>query len=203
MAAFNFLACSSGEGGSTATTGSFPTLATCQKAPLCEPLALPSFCSFDGTRSFACVAPAPDGGGASDAGAPDGGVEGSLLSATQAARLQCSLEALRDRKAGGLATLVAYKGSDTCGTRVEIVSFGEGSASVLPVIYCELEAERGEAVRRELQPVAFFEECLASTDEMKRLQCLADAVTTKGASGGVCSCRGIAADEIRGICRSE
>lgn len=205
VALVNFVACSS-DGSSAATTGADPDLALCRLPPLCDPLVLPSFCRYGG-ESFDCGAPdggAPEDGGATeDAGAPDGGVDGSLLSPLQAGRLQCALEALRDRRVGGLATLVSYNGSKTCGTRVEIVSFGDGSASVLPVYYCDLDVERGKAARREIQPVAFFEECLASTNDLVQLQCLAEAITAKAASGEVCSCRGIYADEFRGVCSSE
>jgi hypothetical protein len=62
---------------------------------------------------------------------------------------------------------------------------------------------RGKAVRREIQPAAFFEECLASTEDEKRLQCLADAVTTKAVSGAVCECRGVYSDPVRGPCSSD
>jgi hypothetical protein len=204
FALFNFIACSD-DGTSTGTTGADPDLAICNQAPLCDPLVLPSVCKDNGV-SFDCTAPdggAPDGGAMDDAGALDGGADGSSLSPLQAGRLQCALEALRDRGKGGLATLVAYKGSKTCGTRIEIVSFGDGSASVLPVYYCDTDVERGKSARRQIQPVAFFEECLASTDETKRLQCLAEAMTEKAASGGSCSCRGIHADQFRGRCSSE
>jgi hypothetical protein len=193
FAAVNLLACS-GDGTSAATTGADPDLAICQQAPLCDPLELPSFCAYVGP-SFHCAAP--------DGGVPDAGADGSSLDPIQAARLQCALTALRDRRKGGLATLVAYNGSDTCGTRLEIVSFGDGSASVLAVNYCDLTVSRGQPARRKIQPVAFFEECLASTDERKQLTCLSEAITTTRASGETCSCRGIYADPDRGPCASE
>jgi len=195
----NFIACSD-DGSSSSTTGDDPTLEICHDAPLCDPLVLPSFCFADGA-AIDCAS--PDGGVAEDAGTPDGGAAASPLSPLQAGNLQCALEALRDRGAGGLSLLAAYNGSKTCGTRVEIVSFGDGSASVLPVAYCDLDADRGTAVRRAIQPAAFFEECLASTDILKRLQCLSEAMTAKVASGGVCTCRGISADQFRGICSDE
>lgn len=199
FALFNGIACSD-DGSSAATTGGDPTPAICGRAALCEPVVLPSVCAGTDT-SFDCSG--PDGGTAGDAGAPDGGADGSLLSPLQAAHLQCMLEALRDRREGAVNALVAYNGSKTCGTRLEIVSFGDGSASVLPVSYCDSDVVRGKAVRREIQPVAFFEECLASTDEEKRLQCLADAITAKAVSGEVCECRGVYSDPIRGACSSD
>ena len=200
FAVFNFIACSD-DGSSAATTGADPTAESCHEAPLCDPLEVPSFCAYE-SPSFHCTAP---GGGATDGGVPDGGAtdggaDGRGLSPTDAARLQCALEALHDRRKGGLTTLVAYNGSEDCGTRLEIVSFGDGSASVLPVNYCNGNVSRGKAARRQIQPVAFFEECLASMDEMKRLQCLAGAMTLKAASGETCSCRGINADPDRGLC---
>jgi hypothetical protein len=200
FALFNFTACSD-DGSSAATTGGDPTLASCRHAPLCDPIVLPSVCAATGASSFDCSG--PDGGAADDAGAPDGGADGSLMSPLQASRLQCTLEALRDRREGGLTVLVAYNGSKTCGTRLEIVSFGDGSASVFPVSYCDSDVVRGKAARRKIQPASFFEECLASTDDETRLQCLADAVTTKAATGEACACRGIAADPIRGECSSD
>lgn len=211
FAIFNFTACSD-DGSSAATTGGDPTLAICQHAPLCDPIVLPTSCAAFGA-SIDCSGPdggagdagdgdAGDGGTASDAG--DGGTAGGdHLSPLQAERLQCTLEALRDHREGGLTVLAAYEGSKTCGTRIEIVSFGDGSVSVLPVSYCDGDVVRGEAVRRKLQPASFFEECLASADEKTRLECLSGAVTTKNVSGGVCSCRGIAADPVRGPCHEE
>lgn len=210
FAIFNFTACSD-DGSSAATTGADPSLASCQHAPLCDPITLPPSCTTvaagidcSGPPGGAGDAGADDGGTSSDAGATDAGAaDGDELSPLQEGRLQCVLEALRDHREGGLTVLAPYKGSKTCGTRIEIVSFGDGSVSVLPVSYCDSDVTRGEAVRRKIESASFFEECLASTDEKTRLECLAGAVTTKNVSGGVCSCRGIAADPIRGGCHSE
>ena len=205
FAIVNFTACSD-DGGGAATTGGDLTPATCQDAPLCDPVELPSYCAFDGA-SLDCTGPdggsVPDGGTATDAGASDAGADGSHLSPVQTARLQCTLEALRDRRAGGLTALTGSNSADLCGARVEIVSFGDGSASVLPVTFCGGSVARGKAARRAIQPVAFFEECLTSTEEAKRVQCLAKAMTTKTVSGGVCSCRGIHDDPYQGLCTTE
>lgn len=197
---FAFVACSeSGSGGTS--TGDDPTAESCFAAPLCEKIVLPGYCSSDG-ESITCAA--PDGGIEADAGESDagdaGGGDAGGLSAVQLARVQCALEALRDRKVGGLALLASDQGSKTCGTRLEIVSAGDGSASVLPVNYCDLDVSRGVAARREIKPASFFEDCLASTDERTRVECLATAIAKTPANGGVCSCRGIHDDPIRGIC---
>ena len=190
-ALFAFSACGDTTGAAT-STGDDPALASCTSAPLCETIGLPSACAY-GTAGLTCsAADAGSDAGDSDAGASVGGPDLD-------ARLQCALEALRDRRTGGLALLLPENGSKTCGVRVEIVSFGDGTASVLPVSYCDLDVVRGTAARRVLQPKSFFADCLASTDETTRLECLANA-TTKTAAGGTCSCRGISGDKIRGTC---
>ena len=191
-ALFAFSAC--GDGTSAATsTGDDPSLASCTSAPLCEPLGLPSSCTFD-TNIITCgAADAGIDAGESDAGTSNGGPD-------LTARLQCALEALRDRTTGGLTLLLPLDGSKTCGIRVEILSFGDGTASVLPVSYCDLDIERGTAERRALQPASFFKDCLASSDETTRLQCLANAIKKPKLGGGTCSCRGISADKVRGRC---
>lgn len=192
-ALFAFAAC--GDDTGAATTGDDPALASCTSAPLCDTIGLPGACTF-GTDGITCSA--ADAG--ADAGESDAGpnVGGPNLTA----RLQCALEALRDKKTGGLALLLPKNGSNTCGIRVEIVSFGDGTASVLPVSYCDLEVGRGTAARRVIQPASFFEDCLASADETTRLQCLANAIKKTTTGGGTCSCRGIAGDSIRGLCSS-
>lgn len=195
FASFAFVACGDGTSAGT-STGDDPALADCSSPPLCDPIVLPSGCSFDSDAiTCAAVSPGADAGDA-DAGTADAGAPNPLLPA----RVQCALEALRDRRTGGLALLVQDPGSKTCGIRVEILSFGDGTASVLPVSYCDLDVVRGMAERRAVQPVKFFEDCLASTDDAKRLECLTTAITTKPASGGTCSCRGIHDDTFRGVC---
>jgi hypothetical protein len=198
-ALFAFAACGNSNAPASSTSED-PELAACGDAPLCDPLPLPSECMFaDG--AITC---ATSDAGAGDAGDPDAGdADAGAPSPAVLARLQCALEALRDRKTGGLALLVPTGGSKTCGVRVEIVSFGDGSASVLPVSYCDSDIVRGVAARRAIQPASFFESCLASTDVQKRLDCLAAAIQPKTASGGTCACRGIAANPVQGLCSSE
>ena len=193
-ALFAFAAC--GDSNAPASsTGEDPALAACTDAPLCDPLTFPKDCAFaDG--AITCT----DGdGGASDAGDTDAGAPSPAV----VARLQCVLEALRDRATGGLALLVPTSGSKSCGIRVEIVSFGDGSASVLPVGYCDADIERGVPARHAIQPASYFETCLASPDVAKRFECLAGALQQKATAGGTCACRGIAADPLRGKCSSE
>lgn len=198
-ALFAFAACGDGTAPAS-STGEDPALASCTNAPLCDPFSLPERCSF-ADDAITCAA---SDAGASDAGDTDAGdTDAGAPSPALTARVQCALEALRDRKTGGLALLVPTGGSKTCGIRVEIVSFGDGSASVLPVSYCDADVVRGVAARRAIQPASFFEACLASTDLSKRLDCLAAAIETKAASGGTCACRGINADPLRGRCSSE
>lgn len=194
-ALFAFSACGDGTS-ATASTGDDPSLASCTSPPLCDPFSLPGTCEFS-DNAITCTA----SGGGADAGDSDAGP--SVGGPDLTARLQCALGALRDRKTGGLALLLPENGSKTCGVRVEILSFGDGTASVLPVSYCDLDIVRGTAARRVLQPVSFFEDCLANNDETKRLQCLAKAIKTTAASGAACSCRGIHADKIRGLCSSD
>jgi hypothetical protein len=199
-ALFAFAACDSNAPASS--TGDDPALAACSSAPLCDPFSLPAYCTFaDDTITCAeADAGASDAdAGDTDAGASDAGAPSPAV----VARLQCALEALRDRKTGGLALLVPTNGSKTCGIRVEIVSFGDGSASVLPVSYCDADIVRGVPARRAIQPASYFESCLASTDVEKRFECLAGAIQKKSASGGTCACRGISADPVRGMCSSE
>jgi hypothetical protein len=191
-ALFAFAACGDGTGAAT-STGDDPSLASCTSAPFCETIGLPGACMY-GSGGITCsAADAGVDAGDSDAGPNVGGPE-------LTARLQCALEALRDRKTGGLALLLPENGSKTCGVRVEIVSFGDGTASVLPVSYCDQDVVRGTAARSVLQPASFFDDCLASPDETTRLQCLAGAFKKATAAGGTCSCRGISGDEIRGTC---
>jgi hypothetical protein len=186
-ALFAWIGC--GDGTSAATsTGDDPSLATCTSPPLCDPIILPDACSSDGT-SITCEKP--------DAGLGESGFSGATT-----ARLQCALEALRDHKVGGLSMLVADHGSPSCGVRLEIVSFGDGTASVLSVGYCDGVVTRGTATRRVLQSTS-FEDCLASTDDRKRVACLDHLRIAKVAGGGACSCRGIHDDPFRGLCRSE
>ena len=198
-ALFAFAAC--GDSNAPASsTGEDAALAACGDAPLCDPLPLPNECAF-ADDAITC---APSDAGASDAGDADAGdADAGAPSPAVLARLQCALEALRDRKTGGLALLVPTSGSNSCGVRVEIVSFGDGSASVLPVSFCDSDVVRGVAARRAIQPASYFESCLASTDVAARFACLAGAIQTKAASGGTCACRGIAADPLRGKCSSE
>ena len=195
-ALFAFSACGDGTV-ATASTGDDPLLASCTSPPLCDPIGLPGTCEFSDN---AIICGASTGGG-TDAGDSDAGPSAGGPDLT--ARLQCALEALRDRRTGGLALLLPENGSKTCGIRVEILSFGDGTASVLPVSYCDLDIVRGTAARRVLQPVSFFEKCLASNDETTRLTCLAKAIKTISASGAACPCRGIHADKFRGFCSSD
>jgi hypothetical protein len=198
-ALFAFAAC--GDSNAPASsTGEDPALAACGEAPLCDSFSFPASCAFvDDT-----ITCAQGDAGAGDAGDADAGdADAGAPSPAVVARLQCALEALRDRKTGGLALLVPAGGSPTCGIRVEIVSFGDGSASVLPVSYCDGEIARGTAARRAIQPASFFDTCLASDDVGKRFECLAAAIQKKAASGGACSCRGIAADPDRGLCSTQ
>jgi hypothetical protein len=188
-----FSACGDSTGAAT-STGDDPALASCTSAPLCETIGFPSACTFGAAGITCSAADAGVDAGDSDAGPTSPG--GPDLTA----RLQCALEALRDRKTGGLALLVPENGSKSCGVRVEIVSFGDGTASVLDVGYCDLDVVRGTAVRSTLKPASFFDDCLASPDETTRLQCLAGAFKKATAAGGTCSCRGISGDEIRGTC---
>lgn len=195
FAAFSFIACGP-DNSPASSVNQDPVLADCTSPPLCDPIVVPAGCSFmKGALVCGAVAPGADGGDA-DAGPADAGAPNPLV----AARVQCALEALRDRKTGGLSLLVDDPGSKTCGIRVEILSFGDGTASVLPVSYCDLDIVRGQAERRAVQPVKFFDDCLASTDVTKRVECLATAISTKAAPGGTCSCRGISADTSRGPC---
>ena len=191
-ALFAFVAC--GDDGPASSTGDAPALASCTSPPLCDPLTLPRSCSFV-DNAIVCA----EGDAGTDAGESDAGPSAPVSTA----RLQCVLEGLRDRRTGGLSLLIPDNGSKICGVRVEILSFGDGSASVLPVGYCELDVVRGKAARRKIQPASFFEACLADTDDARRLQCLVNAIETRPASGGICSCRGISADKIRGLCSSE
>jgi hypothetical protein len=182
------------------STGEDPALAACSEAPLCDPFSLPSECTFADDTITCAAADA----GASDAGDADAGdADAGPPSPAVLARLQCALEALRDRQTGGLALLVPTNGSNSCGVRVEIVSFGDGSASVLPVSYCDTDIVRGVAARRAIEPASYFESCLASADVAARFACLAGAIQTKAAPGGACACRGIAADPLRGACSSQ
>jgi hypothetical protein len=195
FAAFSFVACGTDDSPASSVNQD-PALADCSSPPLCDPIVLPAGCSFlNDAITCTAVAPGPDGGDA-DAGTADAGPPNPLLPA----RVQCALEALRDRKTGGLSLLMDDPGSKTCGIRVEILSFGDGTASVLPASYCDLDVVRGEGERRAVQPVKFFDDCLASTDLTKRVECLTTAISTKTASGGTCSCRGISADTFRGPC---
>ncbi|MEP7124411.1 MAG: hypothetical protein ABJE95_26015 [Byssovorax sp.] len=193
-ALFAFAAC--GDSAAPASsTGDDPALASCTAAPLCDPFSLPIDCVYaDDAIDCSGADAGPGDAGESDAGAPSPLFE---------SRVQCALEALRDRKTGGVTLLVPDHGSKTCGIRVEIVSFGDGSASVLPVSYCDTDIVRGVAERRAIQPKSFFDDCLASPDVAKRLGCLAGAIQKKAASGSACACRGIAADPLRGKCSSE
>ncbi len=196
-ALFAFVAC--GDDGPASSTGDNPALASCTSPPLCDPLTLPRSCSFVDNAIVCAEGDAGTDAGESDAGESDAGPSAPVSTA----RLQCVLEGLRDRRTGGLSLLIPDNGSKTCGVRVEILSFGDGSASVLPVGYCDLDVVRGTAARRAIQPASFFEACLADTDDAKRLQCLVKAIKATTGSGGTCSCRGISADKIRGLCSSE
>jgi hypothetical protein len=194
---FAFAAC--GDSGPASSTGDDPSLLSCTSPPLCDPLTLPASCTFKDDGITCAVGDAGTDAGESDAGESDAGPPAPVSTA----RLQCALEALRDGKTGGLYLLLPDHGSTSCGVRVEILSFGDGTASVLPVGYCDFSFSRGTPERRVIQPASFFEKCLADTDDARRVECIAKAITTKAASGGTCACRGIHADDARGGCSSE
>lgn len=155
-------------GGST-TGGGGSAPAACASAALCDGVYLPSSCDPFATTS---------GSG----GAPPG-----MMAATA---MRCVLTKLRDHEVGYMSVFVESHANTGCGIRTEIVSFGDGTASVQDIHWADIGVTPGTPVRSTLKDKAFFDACLADSDD-KLADCVMAMTTGAAAAGPTCPCRGV------------
>lgn len=169
-----------GDGGAQPTSTSTGAMGdpACASAALCEDLVIldPEVCSAGSGSSGA--------GGAAPA---------------NAATARCILKKLRDRATGYVAVIVDSASPVPCGQTTELVSFGDGSASVSHRRYADLGARADASVRRELKPVSYFEMCLAG-DDYAALDCARSLITDTVVAGEACPCRGNKSGTLSGYC---
>lgn len=153
---------------------------TCASAALCNEVVLfdPSVCSGGS-------------GASSGAGGADPG---------NATAARCVLEKLRDRATGYVAVIVDSGSAIPCGKATELVSFGDGSATVSRRGYSDLWAGADPSLRLELKPVSYFETCLAGDDHAV-LACVTDLTTSTVVAGDTCPCRGNKGGSLAGLCK--
>jgi hypothetical protein len=209
LAAFSACGPTNETGGGGAGGGTTP--AACTDAPLCDPILLPTRCKIAGGgihcgNSADAGTDGGTGGGGGAGGSPGAGGGGgqgggNSVSPKLVANIQCALGALRDRKVGAVNLLQQDDGPAVCGTRVEIVSFGDGTASVVPVQYCDGDATVETAFHAKLQPPEFFTKCLTASDDATLLDCATNMLGATVA-GATCECRGIHTEPLRGVCHS-
>jgi hypothetical protein len=166
---------SGGGGGESTTSGGSTTggggsaPSACASAPLCDGVYLPSSCD-----PF---------GGSSGAGGASPGV-------MAAAAMRCVLTKLRDHEVGYMSVFVESHATTGCGIRTEIVSFGDGTASVQDIHWADIGVTPGTPVRATLKDKAYFDACLADSDD-KLADCVAGITTGATAAGPTCPCRGV------------
>ena len=196
LAALASIHCGSSSGGgnggggaattSTATGGAQPTSTgtgmsdpTCASAALCDEVGLtdPSIC----------------GGGSGSSSGAGGASPGNATAA------RCILTKLRDRATGYVAIFVDSGSPVPCGQVTELVSFGDGSASISNRRYYDLGATASPSTRGALKPVAYFETCLAG-DDAAAIDCLSSLITGAAVAGDTCPCRGSKNGMLSGSC---
>ena len=116
-----------------------------------------------------------------------------------ATNARCVLGKLRDRATGYAAISVDSGSPVPCGHVVEVVSFGDGSASISRRNYGDLAVNVEKSVRSELQPVSYFETCLAG-DDAAVIACLASLTTGAVVAGDTCPCRGNGSGPLSAYC---
>jgi hypothetical protein len=161
----------SGGGGTGGGGGSAPI--ACASAPLCGGIYLPSSCNASGSGSGS-----GSGGGG---GAPN---------PTLVTEMRCALQKLRDHEVGYVSLFVESTFHTGCGVRTEIVSFGDGSASVQQIQWADLGVAPGTPERVKLESVAYFDACLAGSDD-KLAECVMAMTTKTAVAGPTCPCRGV------------
>jgi hypothetical protein len=104
--------------------------------------------------------------------------------------MRCALLKLRDHEIGYVSVFTESTMFTGCGVRTEIVSFGDGSASVQHIQWADLGVGPGTPERVQLESAAYFDACLAGTDDT--LAACVQAMTTKAlVAGPTCPCRGV------------
>lgn len=168
---------SGGSGGESSTTGSGSTTGTggsapaaCASAALCDGVYLPSSCDASGTGSS--------------------GAGGASPGAMAAADMRCVLTKLRDHEVGYMSVFVESHATTGCGIRTEIVSFGDGTASVQDIHWADIGVTPGTPVRATLKDKAFFDACLAGSDD-GLAACVTAMTMGAAATGSTCPCRGV------------
>ena len=162
-----------GGGSSTAGTGGSAP-AACASAALCDGVYLSSSCDAFGSSS--------SGSGSGSGGAPPG--------AMAAADMRCVLTKLRDHEVGYMSVFVESHATTGCGIRTEIVSFGDGTASVQDIHWADIGVTPGTPVRATLQDKAYFDACLAGSDDGLPA-CVSSITMGAAVAGPTCPCRGV------------
>jgi hypothetical protein len=129
------------------------------------------------------------------------GGAGGLDPSTESA-IKCSLQKLKDHDVGAVIVIDEQASITPCGTRTEIVSFGDGTVSVLPVNYCDIGVSVGAATRHALQSPAFFDKCLASNDKVELTDCIHNVTNIESLPGATCGCRGAKDGASDGACQN-
>src|SRR5262249_55199430 len=110
-------------------------------------------------------------------------------SAPDVAAARCVLENLRDRQRVRVSVVLDTGSGQPSGDATEIVSFGDGSASVSNRHYEDVAVSVQPSVRRAGRPPSYFEQCLAG-DPAAILACTRTLVTNTVVDGATCSCQG-------------
>ncbi len=104
--------------------------------------------------------------------------------------MRCALLKLRDHEVGYVSLFVEAHTNTGCGVRTEIVSFGDGSASVQEIQWADIGVSPGTPERVKLESAAYFDACLAGSDD-KLAACVLAMTTKTAVAGPTCPCRGV------------
>ena len=104
--------------------------------------------------------------------------------------MRCALLKLRDHEVGYVSLFEEVTIHTGCGVRTEIVSFGDGSASVQQIYWADLFSSPGTPERVKLESAAYFDACLAGSDD-KLVECVLAMTTKTSVAGPTCPCRGV------------
>jgi hypothetical protein len=164
--------CGLGDGASV-SSGSFPA---CGGQPLCDAKASVLFMS-----STTCPLPVVACPGAP----PGGGAASTSFTPLDVAAAQCFLQKLRDRAVGNV-TFDWGTSNGFCAAATTYYSFGDGTVAVAVAAYFGQAGGCDVTVRRALQPVAWFDTCLAAADMATLVDCMVNVTLCQGNTGAVC-----------------